>query len=100
MIVEMERAIYKRDNIEAKGKVHASKKGAAPTAELNKKLKLTTHDANLAQMHVMQLQEAQRDKGQQVEATHADVSELRTQSERVAATLRAQAQQGTQQKQQ
>merc|ERR1719387_1860018 len=32
MIVEMERAIYKRDNIEAKGKVHASKKGAAPTA--------------------------------------------------------------------
>lgn len=108
MIVEMERAIYKRDNIEAKGKVHASQKGAAPTAaalqkqtaELNKKLKLTTHDANLAQMHVMQLQEAQRDKGQQVEDTHADVSELRTQGERVAATLRGQAQQETLQKQQ
>ena len=35
-----------------------------------------------------------------MEATHADVSELRTQSERVAATLRGQAQQETQQKQQ
>jgi hypothetical protein len=108
MIVEMERAIYKRDNIEAKGKVHASKKGSAPTAaalqkqtaELSKKLKLTTHDANLAQMHVMQLQEAQRDKGQQVEATNSDVSELRMQSDRVAATLSGQAQQEKQQKQQ
>ena len=108
MIVEMERAIYKRDNIESKGKVHASKKGSAPTAaalqkqtvELSKKLKLTTHDANLAQMHVMQLQEAQRDKGTQVEATNSDVSELRMQSDRVAATLSGQAQQEQQQKQQ
>ena len=55
MIQDMERAIYKRDNIEAKGKTMAGKKGAPPTsaalakqlAELTKKLKLTTHDANL-----------------------------------------------------
>ena len=31
MIAEMERAIYKRDNIEAKGKVLTQKKGAPPT---------------------------------------------------------------------
>mmetsp|Transcript_3772 Transcript_3772/g.7322 ORF Transcript_3772/g.7322 Transcript_3772/m.7322 type:complete len:179 (+) Transcript_3772:3-539(+) len=106
MIVEMERAIYKRDNIEAKGKVHAAKKGAAPTAaalqkqtaELSKKLKLTTHDANLTQMHVLQLQETQRDKGQQVEATNAEVSELKLQSDRVQATLSGQEAQERQQK--
>ena len=34
MIADMERAIYKRDNIEAKGKVAASKKGAPPTQAL------------------------------------------------------------------
>jgi chromosome segregation ATPase len=31
MIAEMERAIYKRDNIEAKGKTSSAKKGAPPT---------------------------------------------------------------------
>merc|ERR1711998_309914 len=31
MITEMERAIYKRDNIEAKGKIASAKQGAAPT---------------------------------------------------------------------
>ena len=31
MITDMERAIYKRDNIESKGKTMASKKGAPPT---------------------------------------------------------------------
>ena len=50
MIIEMERAIYKRDNIEAKGKLGASKKNAPPTQaaltkevkELQNKLKGTT----------------------------------------------------------
>ena len=50
MIIEMERAIYKRDNIEAKGKLGSSKKGAPPTqaalikevTELQNKLKGTT----------------------------------------------------------
>lgn len=67
MIAEMERAIYKRDNIEAKGKTASSKKGAPPTqavlakqvADLGKKLQSTTHDANLTQLNVLKLQETQ-----------------------------------------
>ena len=75
MIQDMERAIYKRDNIEAKGKTMAGKKGAPPTsaalakqlAELTKKLKLTTHDANLSQMAVLKLQQTQAERGAQVD---------------------------------
>merc|ERR1719198_1518748 len=67
MIAEMERAIYKRDNIEARGKTAAQKKGAPPTqavlgkqvADLTKKLQSTTHDANLTQMNVLKMQTAQ-----------------------------------------
>ena len=66
MIQDMERAIYKRDNIEAKGKVAGGKKGAPPTqavlakqvADLGKKLQSTTHDANLTQLNVLKLQES------------------------------------------
>ena len=66
MIAEMERQIYKRDNIEAKGKVIATRKGAPPTqavlakqvGDLSKKLQGTTHDANLTQLNVLKLQEA------------------------------------------
>merc|ERR1711998_400444 len=55
MVAEMERAIYKRDNIEAKGKTSSQKKGAPPTHavlakqvnDLSKRLQGTTHDANL-----------------------------------------------------
>ena len=108
MIADMERAIYKRDNIEAKGKVLASKKGAPPTsaalqkqtAELSKKLKLTTHDANLTQMNVLKLQEAQRERGGQVEGLASEVSELRLQKDRVQETLGAQQQQQLAQRQQ
>merc|ERR550537_902575 len=101
MISDMERAIYKRDNIEAKGKVLASKKGAPPTsaalqkqtAELSKKLKLTTHDANLTQMNVLKLQEAQRERGGQVEGSALEVQDLREQVKRVQGVIAAQGQQ-------
>ena len=71
MISEMERQIYKRDNIEAKGKVAATRKGAPPTqavlqkqlADLSKKLQSTTHDANSTHMAVLNLQEQQAKKG-------------------------------------
>ena len=84
MIAEMERAIYKRDNIEAKGKVGANKKGAPPTqavlakqvADLNKKLQSTTHDANLTQLNVLKLQESQASKGQEVEAQAQETRDL------------------------
>ena len=76
MIAEMERAIYKRDNIEAKGKVFTGKKGAPPTqavlakqvAGLSKELQSTTHDANLTQLNVLKLQESQAGKGAEVES--------------------------------
>jgi len=101
MIADMERAIYKRDNIEAKGKVLAQKKGMPPTkaalqkqtSELTRKLKLTTHDANLAQMSVLKLQDAQRERGQIVEGLASEVSMLRLQRDRVQSTLDAQQQQ-------
>jgi len=84
MIGEMERAIYKRDNIEAKGKVLSGKKDAPPTqsalakqvGELSKKLQLTTHDANLTQLNVIKLQEAQAKKGQEVEEKANGVRQL------------------------
>ena len=89
MIAEMERAIYKRDNIEAKGKVLAQKKGAPPTqaalqkqvAELSKKLQLTTHDANLTQMNVLKLQEEQQSRGDEVEQHAAAAGEVQQQVE-------------------
>merc|ERR1719238_2443490 len=108
MIQDMERAIYKRDNIEAKGKVLQQKKGVAPTqavlqkqtAELTKKLKLTTHDANLTQMSVLKLQEAQREKGAAVDSLAAEVSELKLQRDRIEVTIGAQKQQQLAQRQQ
>ena len=107
MITDMERAIYKRDNIESKGKTMASKKGAPPTgaalqkqtAELTKKLKMTTHDANLTQMNVLKLQEAQRERGGEVDALSSEVGDLRLQTDRVSSTIGAQAQQQLAQKQ-
>ena len=101
MISDMERAIYKRDNIEAKGKVQSQKKGAPPTQAalqkqvggLSKKLKMTTHDANLTQMQVLRLQEAARDKGSQVELARADAREASDQVARVSKMLTTQQQQ-------
>jgi chromosome segregation ATPase len=83
MIADMERAIYKRDNIEAKGKTVAGRKGAPPTqaalqrqvAELARKLKMTTHDAAVTQMHVSKLQEAQAQRGQEVDAARAELEQ-------------------------
>jgi len=65
MIIEMERAIYKRDNIQAKGKLAALKSGALPThaalakevTELQSKLRGTTHDANMTQVAIGKLKE-------------------------------------------
>merc|ERR1719484_360416 len=87
MIAEMERAIYKRDNIEAKGKTSAAKKGAPPTqaaltkqvADLNKKLSSTTHDANLTQLNVLKLQESQAAKGAEVESEAEQTRQLSAQ---------------------
>jgi len=87
MINEMERAIYKRDNIEAKGKVAAGKKGAPPTqavlskhvADLTKKLQGTTHDANLTHLNVLKLQESQAARGAEVEAEADETRNLSAQ---------------------
>eukprot|EP00967_Tisochrysis_lutea_P140235 scaffold256018_cov31-Tisochrysis_lutea.AAC.1 len=98
MIADMERAIYKRDNIEAKGKTAAARKGAPPTqaalqrqiAELAKKLKMTTHDASVTQMQVMKLQEAQSQRGQQVDAARAELDEAKQQVQQAQRQLGAQ----------
>lgn len=87
MIAEMERAIYKRDNIEAKGKTSSAKKGAPPTHavlakqvnDLSKKLQGTTHDANLTQLNVLKLQETQQACGAEVEAKAEESRELQGQ---------------------
>jgi chromosome segregation ATPase len=84
MIAEMERAIYKRDNIEAKGKVLVGKKGAPPThaalskavSELTKKLQMTTHDANVTQLSVLKLRETQAAKGAEVEGKAQEVRDM------------------------
>jgi len=84
MIAEMERAIYKRDNIEAKGKVSTQRKGAPPTqavlakqvADLTQKLQLTTHDANLTQLNVLKLQESQTSRAGEVENKAEEVREM------------------------
>jgi len=84
MIAEMERAIYKRDNIEAKGKVTAQRKGAPPTqavlakqvGDLSKKLQQTTHDANMTQMNVLTLQQQQAAKSQEVTAKSEEAQAL------------------------
>jgi len=84
MIAEMERAIYKRDNIEAKGKVSTQRKGAPPTqavlakqvADLTQKLQLTTHDANLTQLNVLKLQESQTSRAGEVETKAEEVREM------------------------
>ena len=98
MIQDMERAIYKRDNIEAKGKTMAGKKGAPPTsaalakqlAELTKKLKLTTHDANLSQMAVLKLQQTQAERGAQVDEAAAQAAAAEAQAAAAADALGAQ----------
>lgn len=66
MLAEMERAIYKRDNIEAKGKTATLRKSGETQASLKKtiadlsrKLKSTTHDANLTLVNVQKLREQQ-----------------------------------------
>jgi len=97
MIAEMERAIYKRDNIEAKGKVLAGKKDAPPTqailakqvAELSKKLQLTTHDANLTQLNVLKLQESQSAKGGEVEAKADELRKLQDDVQAADTSLRS-----------
>merc|ERR1719405_203572 len=84
MIHEMERQIYKRDNIAAKGKVFAQRKNAPPTqavlakqvADLSSKLKSTTHDANLTQLNVLKLQESQAERGSEVKARAHETREL------------------------
>ena len=98
MIQDMERAIYKRDNIEAKGKTMAGKKGAPPTsaalakqlAELTKKLKLTTHDANLSQMAVLKLQQTQAERGALVDEAAAQAADAEAQAAAAADALGAQ----------
>jgi len=87
MIAEMERAIYKRDNIEAKGKVSTQRKGAPPTqavlakqvADLTQKLQLTTHDANLTQLNVLKLQEGQTATAAEVESKAEEIREMQGQ---------------------
>jgi len=87
MIAEMERAIYKRDNIEAKGKVATQRKGAPPTqavlakqvADVGKKLQQTSHDANLTHMNVLKLQEAQAHQSAEVQSKADEARELSAQ---------------------
>jgi len=101
MILEMERAIYKRDNIEAKGKLTSQKKGTPPTqaalmkevAELQNKLKGTTHDANMTQLSVHKLREKQVMEAAQLEDAGAKLLEARQESQRARESIAAQDQQ-------
>jgi len=101
MITEMERAIYKRDNIEAKGKLASQKKGAPPTqavllkdvGELQSKLKSATHDASMAQLSVQKLQEKQAQENGYLEEAEAKLLDFRKKSERMGETILTQEQQ-------
>jgi len=101
MIIEMERAIYKRDNIEAKGKINAQRNGSIPTqaalvkevAELQAKLKGTTRDANMTQLTVQKLQERQAVENSHLEDSASRLLEFRQQMQRIGASIASQEQQ-------
>ncbi|KAL3911028.1 MAG: hypothetical protein SGPRY_008848, partial [Prymnesium sp.] len=95
MITEMERAIYKRDNIEAKGKLSAAKKGAAPThaslnkeiSELKAKLSGALHDSGVAAAAVASLQGAHAAEGEKLGEAGARLSEAKAHSARLDQTI-------------
>ena len=97
MITEMERAIYKRDNIEAKGRLSGIKKGP-PThatlkkemAELQSKLRGTTHDAQTTRFSVGKLHDKQAMDANHLEEASSRLLRLRQQSQRVGETITAQ----------
>lgn len=98
MITEMERAIYKRDNIEAKGKLSAAKKGAAPThaslnkeiSELKAKLSGALHDSGVAAAAVASLQGAHAAEGEKLGEAGARLSEAKAHSARLDQTINVQ----------
>jgi len=85
MVADMERNVYKRDNIEAKGKTAAGRKGAPPTQaalrkqvdELSKKLRATTQEANVTQLEVKKLLAAQQARGEEVDRAHRACEEAK-----------------------
>ena len=103
MIAEMERAsLPERDNIEAKGKLRSpARKAAPPTqaalmkeiSELQKKLKGTTHDANMTQLSVQKLAEQSSEDAVSLEDSERKVLELRQNSQRLEESVAAQEQQ-------
>jgi len=97
MLGEMERAIYKRDNIESKGKTATLRKSGETqaslrksVAELSKKLKLTTHDANATLVNVQRLREHQTAVASELEQLHARKRELAAQEDSVYAAIQTQ----------
>ena len=80
------------------GEDDGGKKGAPPTsaalakqlAELTKKLKLTTHDANLSQMAVLKLQQTQAERGAQVDEAAAQAADAEARAAAAADALGAQ----------
>jgi len=97
MLGEMERAIYKRDNIEAKGKATSARKTGETQAslrktiaELSKKLKLTTHDANATMVNVQRLRENQATVASELEQLNQRKRELLMQEESLFATIQTQ----------
>jgi DNA uptake protein ComE-like DNA-binding protein len=97
MLAEMERAIYKRDNIEAKGKTAAARTPGETqaslkktVAELSKKLKLTTHDANMTAVNVQRLREQQTTVAADLDALNSTRRELLAQEESLHATIQTQ----------
>lgn len=88
MLAEMERAIYKRDNIEAKGRTSSLRASGETQASLKKavtdlstKLKLTTHDANVTLVNVQRLRERQATVAADLDTLNARRRELLAQEE-------------------
>ncbi len=82
---EMERASYKRDNIEAKGKVTAGKRGAPPTqaalkkqlGELARSLRATSTELDGSKAEVASLKRLQAERGALVDQRTAELDEAK-----------------------
>lgn len=88
MLAEMEKAIYKRDNIEAKGRTAALKAPGETqaalrksVADLSKRVTLTAHDAGAAHEDVTRMRQRQADLAAELEALDAQRREMLAQEE-------------------
>ena len=85
ILSDMERAVYKRDNIEAKGRVTAGKRGAPPTqatfkkqiSEMTKSVKKNKQETDNIKNEVSMLKRAQSEYRQLVESKESELEDSR-----------------------